>query len=70
VPRHPWDFTVEKDGIATRVDVKSTSGPFENRIHISTNELLHMLDADLDYRVYRLYETPPRQVLCFESQSR
>jgi hypothetical protein len=36
------------------IDVKTTIGLFEQKIHISINELLHMRDA-ADYRIYRVY---------------
>ncbi|MCF5360164.1 protein NO VEIN domain-containing protein, partial [Pseudomonas syringae] len=36
------------------IDVKSTFGAFEQKIHISINELLHMRDLS-DYKLYRVY---------------
>jgi hypothetical protein len=51
-----FDFEVSDGGGSFRIDVKATSGPFTNRIHVSANELLHMADPAVPYRVYRVYE--------------
>ena len=52
----PYDFAIEElDGTTTLVDVKSTRGNFDNRIHISYNELLQMQDASR-YDLYRVFE--------------
>jgi hypothetical protein len=51
----PYDFSViEVDGSVTLIDVKSTTGNFDNRIHISYNELLQMRTAE-QYDLYRVY---------------
>lgn len=46
-----YDFLIGNDQF---VDVKSTSGSFGQKIHISINELLHMKDF-ADYRLYRVF---------------
>jgi hypothetical protein len=46
-----FDFVIGDDHY---IDVKSTSGLFSQRLHISINELLHMRDV-ADYRIYRVY---------------
>lgn len=54
-PISPYDFVyTNNDGNTIHVDVKSTSGPFDNVIHISYNELLQMSIADR-YDIYRVY---------------
>jgi len=51
-----WDFrVVTSDGVARRVEVKSTSYEFERDIHFSGNELRTMLEAT-PYDIYRVYE--------------
>ncbi|KAA3645350.1 MAG: DUF3883 domain-containing protein [Chloroflexi bacterium] len=53
----PFDFSVtQNDGSVVLVDVKSTSGRFENRIHISYNELLQISSEEFRYDIYRVYE--------------
>ncbi|MFJ7796728.1 hypothetical protein [Pseudomonas sp. NPDC096950] len=47
-----FDFVV---GANNYIDVKSTSGGFGHKIHISINELLHMKEFS-DYRIYRIYD--------------
>jgi len=52
----PFDFKIEEfDHSFTLIDVKSTKGDFNNRIHISYSELLQMKDAER-YDLYRIYE--------------
>lgn len=46
-----YDFLIGNNKF---VDVKSTSGGFGQKIHISINELLHMKDF-ADYRIYRVF---------------
>jgi hypothetical protein len=47
-----YDFVVEDE---IYIDVKATSGSFEQKIHVSINELLHMRDLGR-YKIYRVYE--------------
>jgi hypothetical protein len=51
----PYDFELTKSGTTSVLDVKATNGPFENRIHVSIGELLHMSACDGEYRIYRVY---------------
>lgn len=52
----PFDFLVEdEEGWTARVDSKATTGPFENKIHISINEIKAILE-DTPYLLYRVYE--------------
>ncbi|MHC1789004.1 protein NO VEIN domain-containing protein [Solidesulfovibrio sp.] len=52
----PYDFTVvDVDGNEIRLDVKSTSGPFERPLHVSMAELLEMADEGRRYDLYRVY---------------
>ncbi|MEM6815475.1 MAG: DUF3883 domain-containing protein [Bacteroidota bacterium] len=54
-PISPFDFSyVDSLGKEIYLDVKSTSGPLENTIHISFNELLQMEGSDR-YDLYRVY---------------
>jgi len=46
-----YDFVIDEHEY---VDVKSTSGAFQQKIHISINELLHMRDLP-NYLIYRIY---------------
>lgn len=46
-----YDFIIDD---VEYIDVKSTFGAFEQKIHISINELLHMRDLS-DYKLYRVY---------------
>lgn len=39
-----------------KLDVKSTSGPFNNVMHISMNELVHAATGPERYDLYRIYE--------------
>lgn len=53
----PYDFEVkELDGSTYRLDVKSTTGKFETKIHISGAELLTMADDTIGYKLCRVYE--------------
>lgn len=51
----PFDFTVWEEGAVINVEAKTTSGSFENTLHISFNELLQMREAE-HYHLYRVYE--------------
>lgn len=52
----PFDFTLKPaGGELERLDVKATTGPFHNAIHMSINELLHCADESVPYRVYRVF---------------
>lgn len=54
-PISPFDFLiVNNKGEEIYLDVKSTSGPFDNVIHVSFNELLQMSNKD-KYDLYRVY---------------
>ncbi|WP_129974039.1 MULTISPECIES: DUF3883 domain-containing protein [Pseudomonas] len=46
-----FDFVI---GACDYLDVKSTSGGFSQKIHISINELLHMRELP-SYKIYRVY---------------
>jgi len=53
----PFDFLIaNKDGSKVLIDVKSTSGEFDRRIHISTNELQTMAADVRQYDLYRVFE--------------
>ena len=52
----PYDFSItELDDSKTFLDVKSTNGNFNSRVHISYNELLQMCEAE-QYDLYRVYD--------------
>lgn len=52
-----YDFhIVASSGESSRIDVKSTGGPFENSIHISMAELLEAATGPERYDIYRVYE--------------
>lgn len=53
----PYDFIIfDNAGNTLRsIDAKSTSGPFENKIHISVAELEEMVYGGRPYDIYRLY---------------
>lgn len=58
----PYDFTVTPTGDQLeRLDVKATSGPFRNVLHMSINELLHCNDTAVPYRIYRVFEIDGRK---------
>ncbi|MBN6717221.1 DUF3883 domain-containing protein [Pseudomonas capsici] len=46
-----YDFVINE---SVYIDVKATSGSFNQKLHVSINELLHMRDLD-EYRLYRIY---------------
>lgn len=53
----PYDFEVrELDGSVYRLDVKSTTGKFETKLHISGAELSTMADDMIGYKLFRVYE--------------
>lgn len=53
----PYDFWVSYDGITkTFIDVKSTQGEFERKIHVSFNELLRMRQGPEKYDIYRVFD--------------
>lgn len=55
-PYAPYDFIVrEVSGSRIYIDVKSTSGGFNRKIHISYSELLEMQKHE-NYQIYRVYE--------------
>lgn len=52
----PYDFWVSHDGDSKDfIDVKSTSGEFERKIHISLSELELMSSDTQRYRIYRIF---------------
>ena len=52
----PFSSGPEADEFTRYVDAKSTSGSFDNPIHISTAELHEMARCGENYDIYRLYE--------------
>lgn len=51
-----WDFEIEEnDGTKVRVEVKSTSGPFERTIHISQAEVEAAAASSTRTDLYRVY---------------
>lgn len=53
----PYDFEIHQNKKEIKfVEVKSTRGPFANRIHISFAELLEMASRGDSYDLYRMYE--------------
>jgi Domain of unknown function (DUF3883) len=58
----PFDFTVTSlAGQLERLDVKATTGPFRNPIHLSINEVLHGAEELVPYRIYRVYAIEGRK---------
>jgi hypothetical protein len=52
----PYDFdTLASGNERTLIDAKSTSGPFNNAIHLSLAEIIEAA-GDVPYRVYRVFE--------------
>jgi len=52
----PFDFGIDLEGGTTeRIDVKTTSGSFDQPIYVSLAELITMT-GDIPYRIYRVYE--------------
>lgn len=53
---NPWDFEIEEnDGTRVRIEVKSTSGPFERPFHISHAELQAAVAATVRTDLYRVF---------------
>lgn len=52
----PFDFKLYQGNAIRLVDVKSTSGAFQRKIHISLNELKQMALGKESYDIYRVYE--------------
>jgi hypothetical protein len=53
----PYDFKlVTKNGGSRYADAKSTSGPFEAPVYLSTAELKCAVESAMAYDIYRLYE--------------
>ena len=53
----PFDFKVEvHEGMSHVIDVKSTKGPFSNRIHMSFGEIEQAVHGELEYCILRVYE--------------
>lgn len=53
----PYDFEIEfDDGTRVILDVKSTNGSFERKLHISVPELEAMCNRSQRYDLYRVYE--------------
>jgi len=60
-PFAPYDVKiVDKQGVCTYIDVKSTESGFVNNIHISYSELLEMR-KQRSYQIYRVYEMSDTQ---------
>lgn len=52
----PYDFELSyEEGERTLIDVKTTSGPFDNPIHLSLAEIIEAAGPTL-YRIYRVYD--------------
>jgi hypothetical protein len=78
IPNFTHEWTSEKNAIAPydfiahflegsrKLDVKSTSGDFSGRIHISIAELIEMTKEDMPYDIFRIYklesETPKMKI--------
>lgn len=59
-PYAPYDFRVTSvANEASKIEVKSTRGRFENNFHISTAELIEAAQGAERYDLYRLYELNP-----------
>lgn len=57
-PISPFDFSIlDGETVVLKIDAKSTTGSFENKIHVSMSELLEMCDQDVPYDIYRIYDT-------------
>jgi hypothetical protein len=53
----PWDFeAVLPSGSIVRIEVKSTTGPFERTIHISAAEMVAAADGSVRYDIWRIYD--------------
>ncbi len=51
----PYDFVVDPEGYPVHIDVKTTTGTFQNEFHVSINEL-KMIESGQPYQLYRVYE--------------
>ena len=52
----PYDFVIVDDmGERVKVDVKSTTGPFERQLHVSIAELYEMANGEERYDLYRIH---------------
>ncbi|WP_426281237.1 hypothetical protein [Lysobacter soli] len=52
----PFDFTLHTlDGQIRRIDAKSTTGDFNNAIHMSLGELAQAVEGEDEYDIYRLF---------------
>jgi hypothetical protein len=55
----PFDFAIELiEGRKERIDVKTTSGRFDQPIYVSFAELMTMTE-EIPYRIYRVYDVSP-----------
>lgn len=52
----PYDFTLTEIEEKIVIDVKSTTGDFQRKFHVSMNELLQMANGEERYDLYRIYE--------------
>jgi hypothetical protein len=52
----PYDFWIYQNGEKILIDVKSTSGAFDNIIHISLSELRQMVAGKNRYDIYRVFD--------------
>lgn len=51
----PYDFIAHFPEGSRKLDIKSSSGDFTGRIHISIAELIEMAKDDMPYDIYRIY---------------
>lgn len=58
----PFDFelVMSSEGVIRRIDAKSTSGAFENPLHLSRAELREAVIGGVPYDIYRLYRLDER----------
>ena len=52
----PYDFRRTDIAEGEYIDVKTTTGEFNEEIHLSTGELRHAAHASSPYHIYRVYE--------------
>lgn len=52
----PFDFLLAAEAGLRHADAKSTSGKFANPIYLSIAELIHAVDDDAPYDIFRLYQ--------------
>lgn len=57
----PFDFWITIDGQRSKVEVKATSGDFNQVMHVSIAELLEMRDSPERYDLYRVYGLDERR---------